>query len=727
MNKRVILALTLSLFVSTLQAAPVPPAMNKDGSVVSGFLTAEFDLRPGQEVLPLPTSLLFGRTNPDLTLDLPVEDPTDFGDPLVALNALDGWSPTERWITTFSFFPNTPDYASVVPGQSVRLFEVSIVFGTVVIVDGIVRELTPGVDYFAQMANDEVLAIIPLKPLKEMTAYMAVLTNDINDTVGNDATPSQFYHLTKFQTPWVNEDGSSVTPFFDDATAQTLESARQITFSMEEAAASVGIPKEDIILSWTAQTQSITPVTKNLRSIARPAPTQAAPTGTTTADLGLGLPGIADIYAGVITLPYYLGVPNADNPIAPLEEFWTAAPGAYVPPFDTLGLDPNSTNVTVANPFPVKTGDQTVPLLVTLPNVNSGHERPAAGWPVVVFQHGITRNRTDALGAADALAAAGYAMVAMDLPLHGLTPQDNNPLYVENTPWAPVANERTFDVDYIDNATGAPGQDGIVDPSGAHIIQLPSLLTSRDNLRQAEVDLSVLTVSLPLLDVNGDSLPDLDASNVQFAAQSLGSIVGVPFIATEPMVTNAFLSVPMGGIARGLEYSESFGPRIRAGLAALGLEPGTAEYELFFTAAQTVIDSGDPINWAEEAARLNNIVLHEVIGDTVVPNFVPTAPLSGTEPLIATMGLKAYSSTQVDPNGVDAAGRFVPPASHGSLLDPTTSPAATVEMQKQLASSVASKGTAVVVENAATMVPIPEGGPDDPVNEPQSEGRQNDQ
>ncbi len=104
---------------------------------------------------------------------------------------------------------------------------------------------------------------------------------------------------------------------------------------MEAAAASVGIPKEDIILSWTVQTQSITPVTKNLRSIARPAPTEFLYTGMSTAAVGGA--GAADVYIGVITLPYYLGVPRAENPIAPLTDFWTAAPGAYVPPFDAAG------------------------------------------------------------------------------------------------------------------------------------------------------------------------------------------------------------------------------------------------------------------------------------------------------------------------------------------------------------------------------------------------------
>ena len=134
--------------------------------------------------------------------------------------------------------------------------------------------------------------------------------------------------------------------------------------------------------------------------------------------------------------------------------------------------------------------------------------------------------------------------------------------------------------------------------------------------------------------------------------------------------------------------------------------PGTADYELFFTAFQTVFDSADPINWSAEASAYNNIVLHEVIGDQVFPNYVLTAPLSGTEPMIRAMGLQAYSTTQSDPGGLDLAGRFVPPASHGSLISPATSPAATAEMQKQMASFFATLGTTVVVENESTMVPV---------------------
>ena len=705
MIKRLILLLCTPFFVINVLAAPVAPATNKDGSVVTGVLTADFD--PSNRVFPLPWNVLFLGTT-DFTLNLPVDDPNNFGDPLVALNAIDGFSTTEKWVTTFSATPNALDPASIVPGQSVRMFEVSTVFGTIVTVSGIVRELTPGVEYVTTVVNGNVLAIIPLTPLREMTTYMAVLTNDINDTAGNDATPDTTYFLSQRQTSWVDENGNSTYSLIDAATAQTLEGLRQITLSQEAAAESIGIPKEDIILSWTAQTESITPVLKSLRSIARPAPTTVGPTGLNTASVG-GF-GIADLYAGIITLPYYLGVPSASNPIAPLTDFWTATPGAYVPPFDALGLDPTSTHVTVANPFPVVTDLQTVPLLMTVPNQASGHTKPAAGWPVVIFGHGLGGSRAHMLAVADAAAAVGYVVIAIDFPLHGIVPALDPalaPLYIGNTPFAAVANERTFDIDIIDNATGAPGPDGITDPSGTHTINLGSMLTSRDNSRQGQADLSVLAVTIPSISYDGDLLPDLDGSTIQYAALSMGSIQGTPFVAVEPTVTNAFLSVPMGGLARGLEASATFGPAIRAGLAALaGLLPGTADYELFFTVFQTVLDSADPINWSAEAARFNNIVLHEVIGDLVLPNFVPTAPLSGTEPMIRAMGLKAYSSTQFDPGGLNVVGRFVPPASHGSILSPADSPAATAEMQKQMASFFVTLGTTVVVEDASTMVPV---------------------
>lgn len=719
MNMRLILLTLTSLVLITGcgggsksdSAVPAPPATNNGGSVVTGILTARFD--PSNAILPFPISLLLSGTT-DLTINIPVADPTNFGDPTVALNALDGFGTVTPWTASFvneDGAAGSIDPASVVPGGSVRMFEVTTVTGTP-IVSGVVGELVPGVDFVATVSGSSV-AIIPLRPLKELTNYMAVLTEGIKDTAGNDATPDQAYFIGKRTSPLVDASGNSTDPLLPNATAAALEPLRQIINAQEAAAASVGISPDSIILSWAAQTQSITPVLNVIRSTISAAPTTIGFSGLSTAAAVPGAAGIADIYSGVITLPYYQGVPTVDDPTAPLTNFWTATPGAYVPPFDALGLDPTSTHVTVANPIPVVTSMQTVPVLMTVPNATSGMTKPASGWPVVIYQHGITRNRTDLLAIAETLASIGYVVIGIDQPLHGVVPDVDPGLaafYIDapGSPFAPIANERTFDLDLVNNATGAPGPDGVTDSSGTHTIQLTSLLTSRDNLRQASADLSVLTVTIPTISIDGDAIPDLDGSNVSFVGQSLGSIVGTAFLGVEgPRMTirSATLSVPGGGIAKMLEASESFGPSIRAGLqAGAGLEPGTPDFEQFFLVAQTVIDSGDPINWAGVTAASNKIMLHEVIGDAVIPNAVATAPLSGTEPLIRIMGLDSINATTTDPAGLGVALRYVPPASHGSLLNPADSAAATVEMQKQMASMVASFGTTVVVADPSVLV-----------------------
>ena len=678
------------------RATPQEPATNPDGSEVTAVLEAQFD--PANGVLPFPNNLLLSGSE-DLTLNPPVADPADFGDPSVALSALDGFSTVAPW--SFSF-DQPIDPATVVAGSSVRLFEVQFVFGSIA-VESINSELTPGVDYVAQAVSPTSVAIVPTQPLQEMTGYMAVVTNGITDQAGNAATPSQTYFLTKSTDPLVDPAGVSTEPLLNDASANALEPIRQLVNAQETAASAEGIAREDIVLSFTATTQAVTPVLSAIRSAAEPTASQIAQVCpapgvclNTASVLPAGAsPGIADLYVGVVDLPYYLGVPSETNPTAPLTAFWEAAPGAYVPPFNGLGLNPTSTNVTVANPFPVKNADIKAPMLVTVPNASSGQVKPAAGWPVVIFQHGITGNRTQALALADAMAAIGYAVVSIDKPLHGLT-DITNPLYVENTGFGAIASERTFDVDYQNNETGATGPDGIIDDSGAWFVNLGSLLTARDNLRQSQADLSVLALNIPSMDVDGDGVPDFDGSNINFVGLSLGAMNGVPFLAVESTVNNAVLSVPGGGIAQLLSNSDSFGPVVRNGLAAAGVEPDSADYEQFLLIAQTVLDSADPINWGGLTAATNSVLLQQVKDDAVVPNAVATAPLSGTEPLIRIMGLDAITETTTDPMGIRGAVRMIQ-GGHGSLLDPSAGPTVTAEMQGQAASMISSGGASVVI------------------------------
>jgi hypothetical protein len=701
MNKRLFFFLVLSSIVIQAQAVPTEPARNKDGSIVTEVLTARFD--PSAGVLPFPHNLLYTGTR-DLTLNPPVADPGNFSDPAVALSALDGFSTTERWVASFvnsSRAPGQVDPASVIPGQSVRVFQVQT--QQFLVVTSIIRELTPGVEYTAAASGSNI-AIIPLQPLAEYSSYLAVLTNGIRDTAGNDATPDQTYFLAKRRTPWVDQNGNSVYLLVSNESARSLEPLRQITQSMELNAAAYGINPDDIILSWTVQTQSITPTLALLRSIAEPAPVIMAPTGLSTAAVG-GF-GLADIVIGVITLPYYGGIPSAQNPVAPLTEVWRAEPGAYIPPFDQFGLDPTSTKITIANPFPVPTGMQTVPVIMAVPNANSGFTKPETGWPVVIYQHGITRNRTDMLAIADAIASTGHAVIALDQPLHGVVPAvapELAPFFIENTPFGPIANERTFDADYFNNDTGALGPDGIPDPSGSSSFNLGNLLAVRDNLRQHEADLSILALSLQNMSVDGDAVPDLNPFNVGVVGHSLGVVVSLPFVAIEPLVSRAYINAGPGAGIRTIEAG-FFGIRIRAALAAAGILPGTPSFEQFLIVSQTVIDPADGINWGQRAALRVPIVHNQVVDDDTVPNSVAGAPLAGSEGLNRIMGLSSYSTTQADPAGLRKVARFIQPAEHGSLIRPTY-PAVTAEMQGQMASFVASNGTFVQVGNSSLLVP----------------------
>ncbi len=696
------------------RAVDTPPSNNNNGAPVTAIITARFD--PTAGAIPFPSNLLLSGTT-DLTLNIPVADPGNFGDPKVAMNALDGFSTTSPWTTSFSA---PPKVATLLAGQTIRVFEVTL-SGPGGGVTGITRELQGGAEFVVALTSSDpsgrTLAIVPLQPLQQLTSYMAVITNGVTDATGNDVTPDQTYFLAKRTSP-LCVNGQSTEPLLPAAQACALEPLRQLTNSQEAAASAAGIAKDRIVVSWVATTQAITPVLGEVRGrvaqSAAPA-SMVVPTGLTLANLNPALPPVADVYIGTLDLPYYSGTPAAGDCAAttacpPMTSFWRAAAGAYLPPFAGQ-LDPRSTFVTFANPFPVATSTQKVPVLMTIPNANSGRSKPAAGWPIVIYQHGITRNRTDMAAVAGTLAGQGFAVIAIDLPLHGIT-DPANPLNIANSPFAAAgAKERTFNLDLINNTTGAPGADGTVDESGTHFINLSSLLTSRDNIRQGVSDLFNMSRAIPGMRYSGSGT-DFDGARISFVGQSLGAMVGTVFMAMEPDVAVGVLNVPGGGIARLLEGSPTFGPRIRAGLAAQGVVAGTPDYDAFFGAAQTVIDSADPINFAlaKNATLLpsKRLLLQEVVGggsvppDLVIPNSVAGAPLSGTEPLIRTLGLASITATTQSANGIRGVVRFLE-GDHGSLLSPAASPAATAEMQGEMASMLASGGTVVQITYPAVI------------------------
>lgn len=141
------------------------------------------------------------------------------------------------------------------------------------------------------------------------------------------------------------------------------------------------------------------------------------------------IPGAENVLVaqGSITLPYFLGVPSSQSGAALRTEFWkadTQLAAALNTEFEDAGLKiPQGTGksevVNAVFPFPKKNADVTVPMLVMYP---SGADLESDTLPVVIYQHGITTDRSAALTFGSALAANGVAVVAIDQPLHGVSP-----------------------------------------------------------------------------------------------------------------------------------------------------------------------------------------------------------------------------------------------------------------------------------------------------------------
>lgn len=592
------------------------------------------------------------------------------------------------------------------------------------------------------------MMIEPARPLKQATTYVVVLTNRLLSTDGSPAERSAFFDIVSSNTPVASQDAPELQGL-SDAEIATLEAIRQamvgailpIVVGTGQLAVAPDFSSDDVVLAWSFTTQAITDSLEQVVDLAPTATFDAlTPLGTTDqigALLGLPIPPGADIFKTVLRgVPYYLADNSAPPPPGvplpnPLTNYWLADGTFRAPGFTTNGVacsnldapviasaTPDST--TRCFPRPVLRSLQDIPVLVAVPNGEGG--TPAAvpgGFPMTIFQHGITQDRSNLLLIASSLARAGQVSVAIDLPLHGII-DPGSPLRVAGV------NERTLGIDVSSQTddcqtTAQFTPDGNEDCSGSHFINLVSLATSRDNIRQAVSDLSVLHNSLP-------GLPGVTvnaAAPISYVGHSLGGIIGTTFLGVDEDVGPASIAMAGTGIGKLLDGSGSFGPVVAAGLASNGVFEGSDDYETFLRVAQSVVDSGDPANYAAAARATRPIHVVKIIGDATVPNNTVDDPgvtvnghLSGTDPLIRLMGLELPDSPvnfvgsppmvedpQVflnlggAPNGLGVAVPFVQ-GNHGSILDPGASAetlAVTTEIQTEISTFIASGGQCLPV------------------------------
>ena len=721
--------------------------------------------------LSIPNDLLF-KGSLDGTLEVPDEvdakeagETVDLGNPSIALGAVDGWSVQSPFQITFDLFEGASALdPATVNTDVVKLIEVDAEN------PANTRALLPA--EYTVIGQGAAITIFPNLPLKQGTQYIIAVLKGIKDDAGHLAAGSTFYELstqpgnvdlgpalTSLQGI-INDMEAVVTAVTGTADDNILYTASMTTVSTGNEFAAI---KSAVAQNLAAAAEAGTPLL-TITATGLTVKDVLAPTIGAAADSFI----IADFHQGSIAVPYYLQLPSAENPLAPIKTAWTAmcdsgallaqtsaetlnaaTPGVNDTACQALGLRDLGLDaeryITKYNPMPQKNGDIALDVLVTVPNAMSGHlEEPAAGWPVVIINHGLAGKKEDMLLLTAALSKAGFATVAIDMPLHG---------------------SRGFNIDGLEgdeiNATDDP----------THFMNLAAILVARDNVRQSTADMLALRAAL-----HAASGVKFNTNKVYMSGFSLGGIVtaNTVAIANTPVdaqldglftINAAGVHSGGGGLAGFLLESPSFGSTIKGTvLKGAGNELSTAftdfiaangascsgdiacEYDLFESAltagndtttlayiaslfsqfqfaAQTILDAADPnTNAALIKAHGSKVLFTEIIGcadetsctlkavdNVIIPQSTIT-PYGGTQPLTRAMGLTQATTLTMAGSSVVS---FIA-GHHGSLLSPGDDvDHATVlnEHQSILAQFLASDGAGFTFTNPGAALVNKNGNP----------------
>lgn len=271
--------------------------------------------------------------------------------------------------------------------------------------------------------------------------------------------------------------------------------------------------------------------------------------------------------------------------------------------------------------------------------------------PLVIFQHGLGGDKDGCWGTAERLADLGAAVVSIDSPEHGSRGDGANSTL--NSVFAFFGIE----VDTLEFDLGR----------------------ARDNFRQMAADQLELVRflgtqgDLDLLPVGApDGEPDLEMSELLYIGHSFGSVQGPTVFALAPEIRHAVWNVGGDHLTLMMEDSATFSVLVGA-IAPAGTSQGALAR--FFSAAQAIVDPGDPLNYARFALREpgviaadtgpRSVLLQEVIDDNIVPN-------SSTEVLARATGLSVLRPVRPVPGlgEVGAASRGEGPNGSTAVLAP---------------------------------------------------------
>lgn len=468
------------------------------------------------------------------------------------------------------------------------------------------------------------LAIRPVieHPLRSGHKYAAVITRALRATDGSGVGPADSFAAIRDAKP-ADTTGLLAAAYNEYAPV----------VSLLEHHKNLDIKREDIAALAVFTVRDIDTDMKAVRKIVRG---QKPPT-----------PLALTLYAGKEALDQRLGDSNvvglAPNMGAPHDHIGWMIHGTFPAPY-FLARTANGVGSFIKDSsgvLQVKLQGE-VPFSLWLPN--GAFEHPL---PVVIFQHGLGAERSDALAVADALTKSGFAVFAIDAPFHGM-------------------RAHAVQVDSTNRFTGVPQRDGFGDVRAMGAIRRYVGLAEGENIladfnqdgatdslhpyywrdatRQGVVDLMMAMYLLQEGDWSGLANMDerlkklhFNARRVGFLGIDVGGQMAIILASFEPAVSAVLLEFTGGGIAEYIIESPAY-ENIFAELAQqVGREESLSDpavyndyHPLFWPEIgvwQTLVNDGDALSYAYNLRAQPTAVWMTMVPDDEVVNHLNTVGL----------------------------------------------------------------------------------------------------
>ncbi|HEX3880768.1 MAG TPA: Ig-like domain-containing protein [Bryobacteraceae bacterium] len=458
----------------------------------------------------------------------------------------------------------------------------------------------------------------PAVPLDQHSRYVLVVTDAIKDTAGASVmADTAFTGCVRGSDDYCQSLANALSKI--SAAPNTLVAAS--LFTTMSATAWLEHARDDLqfVPPQTSLVPNGTFSIAKLAGITLHEQTGSIPTGFTDLSLPITsalLAGLGSVTIGSFQSPNFL---NTDQTIAPV----------------------------ASNPsLPIPAATNQVFFNALLPS----SPKPAAGYPVIIFGHGLGDSRFGGPTAiAPTMGRSGFAVIAISAVGHGFGPLSTVSFTDSSGNVTTIpAGGRSVDLN----------GDGTIEADEGCTIVAPIGFGTRDCFRQTVVDLMQLVRAIQQgIDLDGDGKPDLDASHIYYGGQSLGAMYGTILTALMPQVRAAALNVGGGTAMDIARWSPAYksldvqtlGMRVPSLLnqgqtynedyvfpgqpAHVTTAPGAIAIQNEFEILEWLQMSGDPIAFAP------HIQLAPFAGSTPRPTLIQFALGDMTMPNPATTGL----------------------------------------------------------------------------------------